>query len=279
MADPLSAALDVQRRALEEIEDLGETAEVLDERLESMADVEVGHTPADVVYEENKLELLHYDPEAAGIDVPEDEREKVPILLVFALINRPYILDLQPDRSVVRRLLEAGHDVYMIDWHEPSRIDQHLTLDDYVNRYIKNCVDVVRERSGQEKINLLGYCMGGTMSAMYAALNPEKVNALGLLAAGLYFEDTGGVLEMWGEEEYYDPQAVTDAFGNVPSEFLDRGFELMDPIDNYVTKYVRFVENVDNEDFVKNFARMEQWLEEGIDVAGATYTQFLEDIY
>jgi len=279
MSDPLSGALDAQRRAIETMTEAGETAAVLDERLETMGDVEVGHTPAEVVYTENKLELLHYDPEAAGIDVPEEEREDVPILIVYALINKPYILDLQPDRSVVRRLLEAGHDVYLIDWNEPSRLDKHLTLEDYVTRYIENCVDVVRERSGQEKINLLGYCMGGTMSAMYAALNPEKVNALGLMAAGLYFEKSGGVLERWGEEEYYDPDVVTDALGNMPAEFLDTGFALMDPIDNYVTKYVRFAENVDNEDFVKNFARMERWLDEGIDVAGATYTQFLEDIY
>ena len=279
MADPLSAALDVQQRALEEMQSAGETAEVLDDRLETMADVEVGETPADVVYEENKLELLHYDPEAAGIDVPEEEREAVPILIVYALINKPYILDLQPDRSVVRRLLEAGHDVYLIDWNEPSRLDQHLTLEDYVDRYIDNCVDTVRERSGKDAINVLGYCMGGTMSVMYSALHPEKINALGLMATGLYFEDSGGVLERWGDEEYYDPQKVIETFGNVPSEFLDEGFALMDPIDNYVTKYVRFVENLDNEDFVKNFARMEQWLEEGVDVAGATYAQFLEDIY
>jgi len=279
MADPLSAALDVQRRALEEMQEAGETADVLDERLETMADVEVGQTPADVVYEENKLQLLHYDPEAAGIDIPEEEREDVPILVVYALINKPYILDLQPDRSVVRRLLEAGHDVYLIDWNEPSRLDQHLTLEDYVDRYIENCVDTVRERSGQDAINILGYCMGGTMSVMYAALHPAKVNALGLMATGLYFENSGGVLEQWGAEEYYDPAKVTETFGNVPSEFLDEGFALMDPIDNYVTKYVRFVENLDNEDFVKNFARMEQWLEEGVDVAGTTYTQFLEDIY
>ncbi|WEL22451.1 poly[(R)-3-hydroxyalkanoate] polymerase subunit PhaC [Halorhabdus sp. BNX81] len=279
MPDPMSAAMDVQRRALEEMTAAGETAEVLDDRLETMADVEVGTTPADVVYEENKLELLHYDPEAAGIDVPEDEREDVPILIVYALINKPYILDLQPDRSVVRRLLEGGHDVYLIDWNEPSRLDQHLTLEDYVERYIDNCVDTVRERSGQDAINILGYCMGGTMSVMYSALHPEKINALGLMATGLHFEESGGVLEQWGAEAYYDPRQVIETFGNVPSEFLDEGFALMDPIDNYVTKYVRFVENLDNEDFVKNFARMERWLDEGVDVAGATYAQFLEDIY
>ncbi|MFB6074087.1 MAG: class III poly(R)-hydroxyalkanoic acid synthase subunit PhaC [Haloarculaceae archaeon] len=277
--NPVAAAFDWQRQTLEAMTDAVDAADVAPDRVEQMQSVEVGGTPADVVYEENKLELLHYDPEAAGIEVPDEEKEPVPILVIYALINRPYILDLQPNRSVVRRLLEAGHDVYLIDWHEPSRLDQHLTLDDYVNRYIENCVDVVRERSGQDAINVLGYCMGGTMSAMYAALHPEKVNALGLMAAGLCFQNTGGVLEQWGDESYYDPELVTDTFGNVPAEFLDVGFALMDPVDNYVSKYVRLAENLENEDFVANFARMEQWLSDGVDVAGDAYDEFLEKIY
>jgi polyhydroxyalkanoate synthase len=195
------------------------------------------------------------------------------------LINKPFILDLQPDRSVVRRLLEAGHDVYLIDWNEPSRLDQHLTLDDYVNRYIDNCVDVVRERSGVDRINFLGYCMGGTMATIYAALHQQKVQALGLMAAGLYFDETGGVLELWGDSEYYNPRDVVDVSGNVPAEMLDVGFALMDPVANYVSKYVRLYDNLEDDEFVENFARMERWLDEGIDVAGETYVQFLEDIY
>ena len=276
---PFAAALDWQRKSLEAMTETVEKSSVADERIELMESVEVGQTPSDVVYEENKLELLHYDAEAAGIEVDEEDKEAVPILIVYALINRPYILDLQEERSVVRRLLEAGHDVYLIDWNEPSRLDKHLTLDDYVNRYIDNCVDVVRDRSGQDAINLLGYCMGGTMSVMYTALHKEKVNALGLMAAGLCFDQTGGVLEEWGSSEYYSPSDVTETFGNVPAEMLDTGFALMDPVENYVSKYVRFAENMENESFVETFGRMEKWLGDGIDVAGETYVQFLEDIY
>ena len=277
--NPLVAALDFQRKGYEHAEAAMEKASVADERGETLQSIDVGQTPSEVVYTENKLELLHYLPEQAGIDVAEEDRSDVPILIVYALINRPYILDLQPERSVVRRLLEAGHDVYLIDWNEPSNLDQFLTLDDYVNRYIDNCVDVVRERSGKDSINVLGYCMGGTMSAMYAALHPEKVRALGLMAAGLCFDDTGGVLEEWGDEAFYDPESVTSAMGNMPSEMLEVGFALMDPVDNYVSKYVRLYDNLEDEDFVENFARMERWLDEGIDVAGETYKQFLTDIY
>ncbi len=279
MINPLKTALDVQRKGIEAMTEGVEKAEVAPERAGPLADIDVGQTPSEVVYTENKLELLHYKPEEAGIEVAEEDKSDVPILVVYALINRPYILDLQPERSVVRRLLEAGHDVYLIKWNEPSRMDQFLTLDDYVNRYIHNCVEEVAERSDQESINILGYCMGGTMSAMYAALHPEKVNALALMAAGLYFEDTGGVLEEWGSDEYYDPEDVTKAFGNMPAEMLDVGFALMDPVNNFVSKYIRLYDNLENEDFVENFARMERWLDEGVDVAGKAYEEFLRDIY
>ncbi len=270
--NPLAAALDAQTETMESVADATRKASIAPERYAEMETIEVGQTPAEVAYEENKLELLHYESRT-------DEQNEVPILIVYALINKPYILDLQPDRSVIRRLLDAGHDVYMIDWNEPSRLDQHLGLHDYINRYIDNCVDEVAQRSDQDSINLLGYCMGGTMSTIYAALNPEKVNALGLMAAGLCFDRTGGVLEDWGSEEYYDPQDVVDTYGNVPAEMLDDGFALMDPIDNYLSKYITLYENLESDGFVENFSRMERWLDEGIDLAGQAYVEFLTKIY
>jgi polyhydroxyalkanoate synthase len=270
--NPYADVLDLQRRAWENATEVVEKTMSAPDAGETIADVDVGQTPKEVVYEENKLQLYHYESRT-------EEQHDVPILIVYALINRPYILDLQPDRSVVQTLLDNGYDVYLIDWGEPSKMDASLTLDDYVNRYIDNCVDEVRERSGQDSINILGYCMGGTMSAMYAALHPEKVRNLGLMAAGLCFAGDGGVLEMWGGEDYYDPEKVTETFDNVPAEFLDVGFALMDPIANGITKYVRLYENIEDEDFVENFARMEEWLGDGIDVAGETYNQFLTDVY
>ncbi|MFB6302918.1 MAG: class III poly(R)-hydroxyalkanoic acid synthase subunit PhaC [Haloferacaceae archaeon] len=273
--NPFSLPLEANQRLLERATGAVDRGRVAPDRIETIAEVEVGTTPSEVVYGENKLELHRYDPDAVGAEREHD----VPLLVVYALINRPYILDLQPDRSVVRRLLEAGFVVYLIDWGEPSQLDTGLGLDDYVNRYLDNCADVVREREGVDDVHLLGYCMGGTMSAMYAALHPEKVRTLGLMAAGLCFDGDGGVLEFWGDEAYYDPEAVAETFGNVPAEFLDVGFALMDPVDNYVAKYVNLYENLDDEEFVEMFARMERWLADGIDVAGAVYREFIGKIY
>jgi polyhydroxyalkanoate synthase len=269
---PGETALAAQRTALETVAAGLRRAALVPDRVEDAASVAVGETPSEVVYRENKLELHRYESLT-------DHQHRVPVLVVYALINRPAVLDLQPDRSVVRRLLEAGLDVYLVDWGEPSKLDTTLGLDDYVTRYVDDCVDVVRERSGQDAVNLLGYCMGGTMSAMYAALYPEKVNALGLLAAPLYVDDTGGVLERWGDEDHYDPRAVTETYGNVPAEFLAVGYDLLDPVANYVTKYVNLADRLENEDFVRNFARMETWLADGVDVAGEAYAEFIEDVY
>ncbi|ELY82672.1 class III poly(R)-hydroxyalkanoic acid synthase subunit PhaC [Natrinema gari] len=272
MNNPFATALTMQRQAWEATADLAEKTRIAPDRTDTVENVDVGQTPSEVVYEENKLELLHYEPMT-------EEQYDIPILIVYALINKPYILDLQPDRSVVQTLLEAGFDVYLIDWGEPSTLDRSLSIDDYVTRYIDNCVDVVRERSGRDSINILGYCMGGTMSAMYASLYPDKVENLALMASGLCFAGDGGVLELWGGEEYYDPEVVTETFDNVPAGFLDVGFALMDPVANNVTKYVRFYDNMADEDFVENFARMERWLDEGIDMAGAAYEEFIRDVY
>jgi polyhydroxyalkanoate synthase len=270
--NPFTALLEIQRRMLTQGADAAEKMRLLPDRLEDLASVEVGQTPSEVIYSENKLNLLHYESLT-------DDPHNTPLLVVYALINRPYILDLQPDKSVVRRFLEDGFDVYLIDWGEPSQLDASLTLGDYVNRYIDNCADVVRERTGTDAINILGYCMGGTLSTMYAALHSEKVRTLGLMATGLCFDDTGGILEQWGSEEYFDPEAITETYGNVPAEFLATGFAQMNPVDTYLGKYTILFDNFDDRTAVENFGRMERWVRDGVDVAGEAYLQFIEDIY
>lgn len=270
--NPLVFPLELQRQSLDAANKFLTNTGVAADQLETIANVDVGATPSEAVYRENKLELHHYEPIT-------DEQQDIPILIVYALINRPYILDLQPDRSVIRRFLEAGFDVYLIDWDEPSLLDGSLGLEDYVLRYIDNCVEVVKHQSGVDSINLLGYCMGGTMAAMYAGVFPENVRNLGMMAAGLCFSGDGGVLELWGAEDYYSPSVVSETFGTVPAAFFDIGFAMMDPIQNTVTKYAYLYDNLDDDDFVENFARMEKWLSDGIGMAGRTYEQFLTDIY
>jgi len=238
----------------------------------SPPDVDVGTTPSDVVYTENKLRLLHYRPLA-------DARAGTPVLVVYALINKPYILDLQDDRSVVRSLLSRGLDVYLIDWGVPSDADRHLTLGDYVDGYIDRCVDVVRERSGHDKVSVLGYCMGGTLSVLYAALHPDKVRNLLVMAAPIRGDTGEGLLHTWSRRGNFDVDRVVDALGNVPAEFFNLGYNILEPVLNNVGKVARLMDIVDHEDAVRNYLRMERWVGDGIPVAGETLRQFVKDVY
>jgi len=265
----LTASIDTHTRLIELAAELVEKTDVSPERLATLLTADVAHTDSEVVYEENKLALHRY--------APEEVEHGTPILIVYALVNRPYILDLQPDRSVVRRLLAAGFEVYLIEWGEPSRLDTALGLDDYVCRYLDNCVDAVCAESGVEDVHLLGYCMGGTMSVMYTALFQERVRTLGVMATPVTFDGNGGILERWAS--HYDPDVAAETYGNVPAELLAAEFSLMEPIENYITKYIRLYENIEDEAFVENFSRMEQWIWDGVDVAGAAYREFVGEVY
>jgi len=269
MTESSAPPLWTQRRALGVAATALQTTDAGVEQLAKLLAAEVGHTDSEVVYTENKLELHRYEP--------DERRHETPVFVVYALVNRPSILDLQPDRSVVRRLLEAGFVVYLIDWGDPSRLDQSLTMADYVSRYTHNCVGAACEDADVEAVHLLGYCMGGTMSIAYAATHPDRVRTLSLLTTPVAFDDTGGVLELWAS--YLDPDVVVDALGNVPAEVLATTFAMLDPVDNVVGKYVRLYENIEDDDFVEMFARMEQWVWDGVDVAGGTYREFVGDLY
>lgn len=232
----------------------------------------LGQTTGEVVYTENKLRLIHYSPET-------ERPRAVPILLVYAIINRPYVLDFEPDRSVVRQFLDYGFDVYLLDWGEPSRLDSHLGLEDYVTRYLTNCVDVVSERTGAEALHLFGYCTGATLSVIFAALYPDRVHALGTLAPVLNFDAEGGIFQLWGREEYYDPDLVVDTVGNVPGEWLSFEFALVDPVEYYLARYLRLFDQLDDEEYVSRFARRLRWGFDSVDVAGELYREFLVDLY
>ncbi len=244
-------------------------------------DISVGTTPSEIVFIEDDMRLLHYIP---VIEKPCP----VPVLIVYALVNRYYILDLQPDKSMVKKLLDEGLDVYIIDWGYPTGADRYLTLDDYVNGYLKNAVDRVRELSGSDKITLFGVCQGGTLSLMYAALHPEKVRNLVTLVTPVNFETDRGLLHIWAKS--LDVDKIVDNYGIVPGDFLNVGFLLTDPFRLTIDKYVGLFSRIEceqqdadcelrNEETVKNFLRMEKWIFDSPDQAGEAFRQFIKDCY
>lgn len=239
-------------------------------------DIQVGTSPKEEIYREENVVLYHYTPVV-------DKPFRVPILIVYALVNRPYMVDLQEDRSLVRNLLKLGLDVYLIDWGYPGRGDRWLTLDDYINGYIDNCVDVISKRHGSEKINVLGICQGGTISLCYTALHPEKVKNLITMVTPVDFHVNEGMPNLWAGCDAgapgMDVDALVDAFGNIPGEFMNLGFLMMKPFQLGIGKYLEMIDILDNEEKLQNFLRMEEWIFDSPDQAGETYRQFMKDFY
>jgi polyhydroxyalkanoate synthase len=233
--------------------------------------IDTGVSPREVVYREDKLALYRYQG-AEG--VPQNP---VPTLIVYALVNRPYMTDIQEDRSTIKALLAQGQDVYLIDWGYPDQADRALTLDDYINGYIDRCVDHIRKSHGLEQINVLGICQGGAFSLCYAALHPDKVANLVTMVTPVDFKTPDNMLSAW--VQHMDVDLLVDTMGNVPGELLNWTFLSLKPFSLTGQKYVSMVDLLDDEKKVKNFLRMEKWIFDSPDQAGETFRQFIKDFY
>lgn len=256
---------DLQRKTLRGIDNMSKISE---------DDIQIGTAPKVEVYREDKLVLYRYTPVVKKLISP-------PLLISYALVNRPYMVDLQENRSLVRNLLKLGVDVYLIDWGYPGPTERWLTLDDYINGYIDNCVDVIRELNAVEKINLLGICQGGTFSLCYTALHPEKIKNLITMVTPIDFHVEGtagcGLLNTWVRG--MDPDAMVGTFGNIPGDYMNFGYLMLRPFALNIGKYMDLPEIASDEDKLLNFLRMEKWIFDSPDQAGEAWRQFIKDFY
>lgn len=233
--------------------------------------IDTGVTPRVEIYSEDKLTLYRYQASPKQIQNP------IPVLIVYALVNRPYMTDLQENRSTIRNLLEAGQDVYLIDWGYPDGADRSLTLDDYINGYLDRCVDVIRKRHKIDKINLLGICQGGTFSLCYSAIHPAKVKNLITMVTPVDFQTPDNMLSNW--VQHMDIDLLVDTQGNIPGELLNWTFLSLKPFSLTGQKYVNMVDVLKDADKLKNFLRMEKWIFDSPDQAGETFRQFIKHFY
>jgi polyhydroxyalkanoate synthase len=143
-----------------------------------------------VVFENDLIQLIQYEPLTAKVH----ER---PLLMVPPCINKFYIMDLQPENSLVRFAVEQGHTVFMVSWRNVKKDQQHLTWDDYLEQGVMAAIDHARAIAGTPKLNALGFCIGGTLlAAALAVLEKRKRNpaaSLTLLTALLDFTDVGEI--------------------------------------------------------------------------------------
>ena len=238
--------------------------------LRAVGEVDVGASSKDPVYREDKLVLYRYRPLVA-------RPARVPVMVVYALVNRPYMADLQEDRSMIRRLLEAGQDVYLIDWGYPDGADRFLDLNDYINGYIRRCAEHICHAHKLQRINLLGICQGGTFSLCFAALHPERVQNLVTMVTPVDFHTPDNLLGKWARE--LDPDLMVDTLGNVPGELLNWTFLSLKPFRLTGQKYADMVDMLDDPDKLRNFLRMEKWIFDSPDQAGEAFREFIKYFY
>jgi len=231
-------------------------------------------TPKEVIWTKNKAKLYHYEPAL-------EKRFPVPILLIYALINRPYVLDLMPGNSLVEYLTQQGFDVYMLDWGTPGDEDKNLTFEDYVLDYIPRAVKKVLRHADADEFTLLGFCMGGTMTAMYASLFPGKPlkNLIFLTTPFDFTVGNMGLYGLWTDARYFNPEILVEAFGNVPGTLVDTGNRMVKPVTNYVGTYVTMWDRLFQDKPMDTWLAMNKWVNDGVPFAGEAFKQWIKEFY
>ncbi|MCA9515974.1 MAG: alpha/beta fold hydrolase, partial [Myxococcales bacterium] len=229
----------------------------------------VGSTPHTVVWAENKWRLLRYDAR------PEGLAHRTPVLLLPSLINRHYVLDLLPDKSLAGYLVAQGFDVFCVDWGTPGPEDRFLGLAD-IDRYLGRAARVTARLGGRPP-HALGYCMGGTLAIVHAALHPQRFASLAVMAAPVRF-DGEGVLGAWTRARRFDVDALVDAMGNVPWQILQASFHMLRPTLN-LAKAVNLVDRAWNDRYLDGFLALETWANDNVSLPGEFYRSWLKDFY
>lgn len=239
-------------------------------------DAKIAQTPRELVWALNKAKLYHYIP-----TVPESQRKRVPLLMVFAIMNRPHVLDLRPGHSFVEYMLSKGYDLYLLDWGAPGPEDRNLKYDDYALEYLPRVIRKLKKHAGCDEFSMLGWCLGALISTLYASLRPDDgLKNLILLTAPLDFSDrTQGAFTRWTKSECFNADIIAEKLGNVPGQMIDSGAKLLKPVENYVGSYVMLWDNIDNPGATEAWHSMNTWVRDIIPMSGAAYQQLINDFY
>lgn len=230
----------------------------------------VGLTPKEVLYERGTLRLYHYLPQA-------DEVYRVPVLLVMATTNKAYVFDLAPGQSMVEFLLKEGFDVYVIDWAPPLPEEKRLDLADYTQDFLPTCIREVQEDCGEPDVSIVGYCMGGVLSLIYAATNPDgPLKNLACLTTPVNWAEMG-LTRIWSDPRHFDVDRLVDTLGIVPQDVVRASFEMLRPAQRTAGR-IRVWEQIWNDEFVKSYRVFERWGNETLPLAGEYFRQVTKEL-
>ena len=237
------------------------------------AKTNTGQTPKEVVWSKNKAKLYHYEP-------GREKKHPVPILFIYALLNRSYCLDLMPGNSFIEFLVNEGFDVYLLDWGIPGPEDGDMSFEDYVLDYMPRAVKKVLRNSHADELTMFGYCMGGCKSLMYASLFPEGLRNLILLATPVDCSPEHTELYgLWFDEKNHDPDVIVNSYGNLPADLAYTGTAMLNPVTNYVGSYMMMWDLILKDKPMNSWMAMNKWANDPIPMPGAAYKQWVEDFY
>lgn len=230
----------------------------------------VGLTPKDLVLKRGTLNLHHYRPKT-------DELYRVPVLLVMATTNRSYIFDIAPGQSLVEFLLLKGFDVYAMDWDAPRPEEKRLGLDDYTQDFIPDCVRLVAERSGEREVSIIGYCMGGVLSTIYAATHAQgPLKNLICFTTPIDWSKMG-LFAAWSDPKHFDVDRLVDSVGNAPADLLMSAFDMLRPSGRAAAQ-IQLWDNMWNDEFVASWRKFDRWANDMLPLAGEYFRQTVKDL-
>ncbi len=253
-------------------EELVSTSEKIAKGYKTLQDihvVDVATTPKELVWSCDKVKMYHYTRETPA-------KCATPVLVSFAMLNRHDVLDIQPDRSLMKKLIDEGLDVYIMDWGYPTRADRYLTMEDYIDVYMNGAVDFLRKTHKVAKIHKMGICQGGTFSMIYAALYPEKLKSITTYVAPFDFSTTRCMLYKW--TKYIDVDTMVDTLGTIPGETIDSAFGMLKPSMN-VSKYLGLIDSLEDKTKMMSFLRMEKWKADLPAMPGEMYRKYIKDLF
>ena len=238
--------------------------------IRSLLDLNVGTAPKEEIFRTHKMRLYHYQS-------TQKPKVRTPVLITYALVNRYYMIDLDEKRSLVRRLLNEGLDLYLIDWGYPDPADRYIDLDDYINGYMYDAVQQVKLHSDSSVVNILGICQGGVFSTCYSALHPKDIKNLVTMVAPFDFHTEDNTLGKMAQ--HIDAYAAHQTLGNFNGDLLNAKFAMLNPISLSFIKYLKAMGSLQEEEKAKFFLRMEKWINDSPDQAGATLAEFVTKFY
>ena len=228
---------------------------------------QVGQTPKDVVWKRDKVELWRYR---------SDRRVwRPPVFIIYSLVSHSYILDLSPDNTFVGRLLNAGLDVFLIDWGVADETDAGNTFETYVDYYLPQAIEALLAEAGADGLTVLGYCSGGNLALFLTARHPE-LPIRNLITAGtpVNFSELGMFSRLFSDGRL-DAESLLDATGNVPPESMLNAFRILKPTGD-MSSYVMLWQNLWSDEQMAAYQAMGQWTKDHVPFPGGTFRQLTQ---